>query len=595
MTPELQVVLAHLVARAGPDGAIRVPVDVESSIERALDDHLRRALEHAFPTTDPGWRTRRARALLLLREMVAASGRLGKGLTPEDLEDAMGEEGSEILRKLSSPLARLVVLHTHRNDHRWAIAHDRMAEPITRLVAEEGCRGRLVIDKDLVALRQLVDLRSALFDSGELLGSTSLDPRRARLVERHADVLLWDGERRQWWSACRRRRRIERARSYAWTLLLLAIFVSIGKGSWHWALQRAEVRSLYEQVRQGEPKSALAAFDKLMTRPQTDAAELLEVLRQRDGPMDMLERGLGGLDEPHRSLATLNAVDLALAWISETPEDPVLIANLVWALDAAPSHHAVTADRAARLRDRVLDPLRRLRPPPPVPGSEDPDWVHVSAGNVVLGSDSDSPGEDDEQPPTEVVLSPFRLQRHEVTNREYRRLRPEHPGADELPVANVDWYAAYTYAAWLGGRLPTEAEWEYAARAGCRYSYCDRHGRPTTLDAVAWTQRNSRDPDSLELVAHPVMGLEPNPWGIYDMLGNVWEWTADWYTETYEGGLARDRWTAVSLDGRRVNRGGGFWDRKINTRAGNRAKNAPDFRFVLRGFRVVLPMPDENL
>ena len=142
------------------------------------------------------------------------------------------------------------------------------------------------------------------------------------------------------------------------------------------------------------------------------------------------------------------------------------------------------------------------------------------------------------------------MQRHEVTNAEYRRLVPDyHPdGDDDLPVALVTWYAAYTYAAWLGGRLPTEAEWEYAARAGCPYAYCTRDGRKTTVDAVAWTLRNSRDASTIESAPRPVMQREPNPWGLYDLLGNLWEWTADWHGK-YRDGSQHDPWgQAASSD-----------------------------------------------
>ncbi len=154
-----------------------------------------------------------------------------------------------------------------------------------------------------------------------------------------------------------------------------------------------------------------------------------------------------------------------------------------------------------------------------------------------MGTAPDEEGDDDERPRHEVTVSAFRMQRHEVTNAEYRRLVPDHHlGADEdLPAAFVSWYAAYTYAAWLGGRLPTEAEWEYAARAGCPYAYCTRDGLETTVDAVAWTLRSSRDATTGDLTPRPVMQLEPNPWGFYDTLGNLWEWTADWYDEYPDG------------------------------------------------------------
>jgi len=98
-----------------------------------------------------------------------------------------------------------------------------------------------------------------------------------------------------------------------------------------------------------------------------------------------------------------------------------------------------------------------------------------------------------------------------------------------MPAADMSWYETYTYATWLDERLPTEAEWEYMARAGCGNVYCGRGGEARALDQVAWTRVNSFDPETYEPLAHRVRQLEPNAWGFYDMLGNVWEYTGDWH------------------------------------------------------------------
>ncbi len=607
LAPELQVVLAHLVATAGADGRVTVPDDPGPLIDRALEDHLWRALEAAFPesATSP---TRRARALLALRELcvrpppggrATAGGRRlvsrREGLGPGDLARAIGDDGEQILEALATPLTRLVVVRDAPDGPRWVLAHDRMAEAVVRLVAEEGRRGKLLLDSELLALRRFVTLRTALHRSGEVKTSTRVPHRRFRRIRDHAEALLWDDETRAWFAACRQRWRADRQRLAAIVAVATLLLALLGSGAWTSARRLAEHRALLEQVAQGEPEAAFRALDELATRPaaQTDGdrAQLLALLRQRDAPIDVLESGLGGLDGPQRSAAVLRAVEIALPWVAETPQDPALIANLVWALDFAPGRDPPFAEQARTLRERVLAPLRRRRPAPPLPAAGDPEWILVPAGTFLMGTGSEEEGQDRERPRHEVTVSAFRMQRHEITNAEYRRLvAGHHPGAgDDRPALNVNWYAAYTYAAWLGGRLPTEAEWEYAARAGCPYTYCTRDGRETTADTVAWTQGSSRDAATGEPGPRPVMRLEPNPWGFYDMLGNLWEWTADW-SGAYQGGPRRDPWgSSVSSGGTRVVRGGAFHFSAGRARVAHRSWAKPATTIVKRGLRPVLP------
>ncbi len=600
LAPELQVVLAHLLAVAGDGGRISVPADPGPLIDRALEDHLHRALEAAFPeaATSP---TRRARALLALRALCIDPGRSAgagrqlatrreEGLRPADLARAIGEGGEEILEMLATPLTRLVVVREADDGPRWVLAHDRMAEAVVRLVAEEGRRGKLLLDADLLGLRRLVTLRTALHRSGEVKASTRVPRRRFRRIREHAEALLWDDDARAWFEACARRRRADRRRRVALATAAALLLALVGLAAWSWSRRSAEHRALLEQVAEGEPAAAFQALDQLTRRPDADAEQLLALLKRRDAPMDVLESGLGGLQGPRRGAAVLRAVAIALPWVAETPEDPALVANLVWALDYAPGRDPALAEQARASRDRVLAPLRRRRASPPLPGAGDPDWIQVPAGSFLMGATPGEAGRDTERPRHRVTVSAFRMLRHEVTNAEYRRWVPDHRGADDLPALDVNWYAAYTYAAWLGGRLPTEAEWEYAARADCPHAYCARDGTASTADAVAWTRRNSRHAVTGEPGPRPVMLLEPNPWGLHDMLGNSHEWVADWSGD-YPADPQRDPWgpAGAATRGRRSHRGGSFFNTQQWSRVMRRQGNVPGYEFVYLGFRVVMP------
>jgi len=298
----------------------------------------------------------------------------------------------------------------------------------------------------------------------------------------------------------------------------------------------------------------------------------------------LLEGGIGGLEEGKRPETVLRAIEDSLPL---GPESLKPLGLAAWALDSFPGRSSLASERAAAqaFRGELLAPLRGRRPQPPLPDPSDPDWAEIPAGSFDMGTPKEKKGAARERPVHRVMLSSFRLLVHPVTNREYRSLDPKKTGEDYLPVVEVDWYTAYAYAAWLGGRLPTEAEWEYAARAGCRHAYSDRYGAPTTLDRVGWHSGNS------EGKLHPVEQLEMNPWGLFDMIGNVWEWVADWYGP-YSAEPQTDPWGSPSGD-RRVMRGGCFRFGADRARAACRDLWVPGVVVRDQGFRVVLPVAPE--
>ncbi len=565
LVPELQVVLAHLLIAGGePEDdevvEIEVPEEPGELIERALEEHLRRALDAAFPASlGAGGRTGRTRALLALRELADVEGRRRQGLPAAALAPAISPvartpvgrtpvgrtpDGREVLEKLATPQTRLVVLEERSGGWCYVLSHDRMAEVLVRLVDGEGGYAGLGIDAKLLDLRRFVTLRSELFEAGEVEQATAVPAADSRRLERHADALLWCEERQRWWAACRERRRADRRRRVMRRGIAAVVLVLVGLGAWSWADRRTRRRALLEQIVEGKAEAAFAALYQLTGQPGIHADDLLARLRQREKPLDVLERGLGGVGEERRGEAVLQVAELVLPLLAQAPEDPVLIASAVWALDFFALPEATLAPRALALRDAVLAPLRRSHPPPPMPAGDDPDWADIPGGTFWMGSgpgeSRDEPDKMDERPRHQVTISALWMMTHEVTDAELRRLVPDRPGAgsfgdDNLPATAMTWYQAYTYAAWLGGRLPTEAEWEYAARAGCSFVYCRRDGSEATLDEVAWWFDNTTDPKTGRQSRKPVMQLEPNPWGLFDVYGNVGEMTADWFGPYAEG------------------------------------------------------------
>jgi len=228
-------------------------------------------------------------------------------------------------------------------------------------------------------------------------------------------------------------------------------------------------------------------------------------------------------------------------------------------------------------------------------GHQGPALVWIPEGSFLMG-DIQGTGWDNEQPVHKVRVEEFALGVYPVTFAEYDRFveaagaqRPHDQGwgRGRRPVINVSWLEAIAYCEWMCEqtgehyRLPTEAEWEYAARAGKGTNYwwgnLIEENRANCRDSGC---RFSNDKTS------PVDFFGPNSLGVCDMIGNVWEWTCSKYEEKYAGEeqhfLTKDRettWRAI--------RGGSWRDFANRATVSSRAGSRPDYRTFARGFRVV--------
>jgi formylglycine-generating enzyme required for sulfatase activity len=205
-------------------------------------------------------------------------------------------------------------------------------------------------------------------------------------------------------------------------------------------------------------------------------------------------------------------------------------------------------------------------------------YVWVPPGKFRMGcSPGDKESSTNEKPAHRVMIRRgFWMGQTPVTQEAYQRVigtNPSHFRGPRLPVETVTWDEAKAYCKAVGMRLPTEAEWEYAARAG---STAVRYG---DLDRIAWYSGNSQEQ------THEVGGKYGNGFGLYDMLGNVWEWVADYYDGKYYAGSPAGDPSGPSGGQIRVLRGGSWHSILKATRVSCRRRNEPTVRSDRIGFR----------
>jgi len=300
-----------------------------------------------------------------------------------------------------------------------------------------------------------------------------------------------------------------------------------------------------------------------------------------------------------------------------------LLLILLFAITGPPARPQQTA--------KPLNKKKRMKPMEPVTArgtvkvnSKDGlKYVWIPAGTFMMGcSPGDSECDDNEKPSHRVTLTKgFSIGQTPVTVGAYKRFArsagkamPPEPklmgralnsgwNNEAMPIVDVTWDEAHDYCMWAGGRLPTEAEWEYAARGGSTEA---RYG---PLDDVAWYADNSgkRRWNSTEMYKdaqknaerilqwnkdngngmHEVAQKRPNRFGLFDTLGNVWEWVNDWYDENYYRKSPSQDPTGSPSGTSRGLRGGNWASPPRTVRVSHRGWGGPGVRYVYIGFRCV--------
>ena len=232
------------------------------------------------------------------------------------------------------------------------------------------------------------------------------------------------------------------------------------------------------------------------------------------------------------------------------------------------------------------------------------EFVRIEPGTFMMGSPEDEPFRSESEILHEAVVEePFYMQTTPVTLSQWQKVMGKRwlfrrRGDPDAPIVRVSWHDAASFAKRLGSReegtyrLPTETEWEYAARAGTQTPYpwgkqidCSRAlyaNNPKRVDdCVAYVESGGLEPGG----PAPVGSYDPNPWGLYDMHGNVWEWTQDCFRRYTEPPAQVYECT------RRVRRGGSWFGHGYQVRSANRAYAHPAAKFRTTGFRVVKEAP----
>ncbi len=558
LVDELQVVLAHLMEEGETlQGRLRlsVPEQPADLIGDALRRHLERSLLRAYPPGAQGAGEGRDNAWLVLRELATSRGECNQGRPSGDLAAILGEGGEAVLSKLAGSGVRLICATSRDDVMYYGLSHDRLAETIVQTVDQDPT------DSRLIELRRLVGSASRLFHSAGAEQATALTAEQFGRIRAREGILIRDEARQEWWSAC-----VQRFRQ-----------------------RIADLKGSFAST--SAPGAALGMLSELSELGAT-RQELSELLQERSDLRKLFEDGPAGTWREKRSSAILTVAEafttLLPDRLRESFESCVEeLGALIWALDFGPmrDENPSAVAKALELREAIVASLRERNPA--IPKVVRVDWALIGEGKFEMGSEAQD-ADQNERPAHTVEVGSFYLCKHPVINTEFAALfggrwEEEAASRPRYPAVGMTWYQAYVFAAWLGGRLPTEAEWEYAARSGGqdrKYPWGDKKDDICERAVV----RGCGHEGPLPVGSKPKGRTDQ---GVFDMAGNVWEWVTDWY-DPYPAEAQKNPWGPVSSSsGNRVIRGGSYVNHVVRARASERLWRFPWLRDDFLGFRVL--------